>query len=251
MATKVNRAATAANKKGGRPARRNKTVRLGRSDQSIDREQNQRAFRNRVKETTARNRNATAGIRTEEEVFGIPDGGRFTVARDQKKKGRPPQVATHFVLWSDAFRGGRELTKRYTGEGQGRSPSLEWRGVPSSAEELVLICEDIDAVNGPLVHWLVYRISGSQHVLPEGIPIGERVEWVQGALQGLNSFGILGYAPPLPPLFDDWHHYRFRLIALADAMTDVRPGMTREEIFRKSEGLVLEETVLMARVKRG
>jgi hypothetical protein len=70
MATRVNRAATAANKTGGKQGRRNNTVARIRPDHSLDSTANQEAFGQGRRETDARHRNRTMGDPTEPTASG-------------------------------------------------------------------------------------------------------------------------------------------------------------------------------------
>lgn len=70
MATRVNRAATSGNKKGGKSNRRNRTVASYKTNQKLDSPRNQRVFEVHGKETVARRRNETAGERPGRAGFG-------------------------------------------------------------------------------------------------------------------------------------------------------------------------------------
>ena len=62
-------------------------------------------------------------------------------------------------IGSPAFTALEPIPKRYTIEGENILPPLEWSGLPSGTQRLVLICHDPDA---PLVrgftHWTIYNI---------------------------------------------------------------------------------------------
>lgn len=160
---------------------------------------------------------------------------------------------SHFVLLSSAFQNGEDLPERFCATAENLSPPLNWAGIPGGARELVLLCEntDVQDENGPLVHWLAYRIPVALRALPEGCPPGEQLSEIAGGpLQGINYTGRLGYAGPLPALGDGWHHYRFRLIALRTELQGLQPGMTREQLFQLMDGEILGEAVLVGRFER-
>ncbi len=74
-------------------------------------------------------------------------------------------------ITSTAFKEGQTIPKKYTGEGVDLSPPLSWTGVPETAKELVLICDDPDAPTAePWVHWIIYKIPANVNGLKEGIP---------------------------------------------------------------------------------
>jgi Raf kinase inhibitor-like YbhB/YbcL family protein len=120
-------------------------------------------------------------------------------------------------LTSSAFKDGEPIPKVYTGEGHDTSPPLKWGKLPARARELALVCEDPDApTSTPWVHWVLYRIAPSIRQIGEAIPPEKGTLDVElsGAFQGYNSWNLLGYKGPMPPLGHGWHHYQFKLYAL-------------------------------------
>ncbi|OFZ23217.1 MAG: hypothetical protein A2X94_02905 [Bdellovibrionales bacterium GWB1_55_8] len=146
-----------------------------------------------------------------------------------------------------------EIPEQYTGIGSNISPPLRWGPPPAGTEELALICEDLDSPGDtPFVHWLVYRIPATVTELPEDVSKADQIKEMPGVpLQGVNSQGGLGYTGPNPPLADDsWHHYRFRLFALEAPLRNLRPGMTREELWDQIKNHLLQDSELVARFHR-
>jgi len=157
---------------------------------------------------------------------------------------------TRFEMMSSSFDEGEWIPKDNSKEGLDRAPALEWRGAPEKTEEFVLVCEDPDAPQAnPWVHWLLYNISGQVTKLPEGIPTKEKVALPPNALQGLNSFGTIGYGGPLPPTGAGPHRYYFRLFAL-DAKLSLAPRANKAELFQAMEGHVIATAVLMGKYER-
>jgi phosphatidylethanolamine-binding protein (PEBP) family uncharacterized protein len=73
-----------------------------------------------------------------------------------------------------AFADHAPLPARYTSDGEGVSPPLQWRGVPAGASQLVLVVEDADApTSEPLGHAIVVDLPPSAGGLPEGAIGGE------------------------------------------------------------------------------
>ena len=63
---------------------------------------------------------------------------------------------------SDAFKDGRKIPEKYTGEGDDVSPALSWSGAPNGTVEFALICDDPDAPTAdPWVHWVCWGIPGT------------------------------------------------------------------------------------------
>lgn len=91
MATKVNRAATATSKKGGRPGRRNRTTQDYDTRKKLLSPKNQEVFEEHSRETKARNRNQTAGLRTRRQAPGI-GGLRFLTQQKNRISNETPRV---------------------------------------------------------------------------------------------------------------------------------------------------------------
>lgn len=88
------------------------------------------------------------------------------------------------------------------------------RGVPENAETLALVCDDPDAPGGTFVHWLLWNVPGETDGLDEDVPPDEEVSGLDGARQGMNDFGNIGYDGPAPPEGDGPHTYRFTVYAV-------------------------------------
>ena len=174
---------------------------------------------------------------------------------------RPVKSETHrqeektmtIQVSSTAFTQGHAIPKKYTGEGADVSPPLTWTGVPETAKELVLICDDPDApTDEPWVHWLIYQMPADVRGLPEGILRKSRLKDPQGALQGKNSWpegDNIGYRGPMPPKGHGVHHYYFKLYAL-DTALKAEPGWNKRTLLEHMEGHVLAEGVLMGTYER-
>jgi len=124
----------------------------------------------------------------------------------------PSVAATNSVeLQSSAFTEGGPIPVAYTCDGSNQSPPLAWSGGPPS-EEFALILTDLDAPGGGFTHWIVFGIPGSTSSLAQGsVP--------QGAKEGTNDFGKVGYGGPCPPA-GRAHRYRFTLYGLRTARGD-------------------------------
>lgn len=144
-------------------------------------------------------------------------------------------------LESLAFKNGGNIPDKYSHERGNVSPPLAWDGVPRSAKSLALIVDDPDAPRGTFVHWLVYDIPPELSRLLEGAGSGGLTD---GAREGRNSFGEVGYDGPQPP--SGTHRYFFRLYAL-DSKIEAPAGARREQIERAMRGHVIEECELMGK----
>ena len=105
-------------------------------------------------------------------------------------------------------------------------PPLAWGGVPASAAELVLICEDLDTVDA-FVHWVVTGIPPAATDL-DGTP----------GVPGSNGSGDIAWGGPHPPLGEDVHRYAFHLFA-TDHRLGLAEGATAEQAWTALDGHVL------------
>jgi Raf kinase inhibitor-like YbhB/YbcL family protein len=120
---------------------------------------------------------------------------------------------------STAFQDGTAIPKQFSGDGKDVSPPLRWSEVPAETMSFALICDDPDAPrNDPWVHWVLFNLPGNARGLGEAVPA--QGKFVNGALQGKNDFGNLGYGGPAPPRGKP-HRYFFKLYAL-DAPLSLR-----------------------------
>jgi Raf kinase inhibitor-like YbhB/YbcL family protein len=114
-----------------------------------------------------------------------------------------------------AFADHAPIPARYTADGEGLSPPLQWRGVPPGTASLLLIVEDADAPTPwPLVHAIVVDLPASSTSLAEGA-LKSPDHPGQDVHEGRNSYLMAGWLPPDPPPGHGQHRYAFQLFALA------------------------------------
>jgi len=147
---------------------------------------------------------------------------------------------------SSAFEEGGTIPQKYTCTGEDVSPPLSWSDAPKGAKSLVLICDDPDAPVGTWVHWVLYALPPTITKLEEGVP--PEGEVLNGAKQGRNDFGNLGYGGPCPPPGKP-HRYYFKLYAV-DMKPELKPGATKAEVLKTIKGHILDESQLMGRFGR-
>lgn len=146
-------------------------------------------------------------------------------------------------LSSSAFEAGRPVPTRYTCDGANESPPLSVAGVPDGTVSLSLVVDDPDAPGDPYVHWLVWNLPPDVGDVPAGVPASERVDSLDGAVQGTNSSGDVGYTGPCPPKSDGAHTYRFTLYALEQDL-DLDPGAKRPALAEAMADAVVARTRL-------
>ena len=127
-------------------------------------------------------------------------------------------------------------------DGLNKSPKLQWQN-PEMAKTIsyTIICYDKDAPMGPFYHWLIFNIPKNTQILSEGQPKLEKLS--NGALQGKNNFGQIGYDGPAPPP-GKVHHYYFIVIAL-DKILELQPGCTYIELAQAFQKHVLASGAIM------
>ena len=151
-----------------------------------------------------------------------------------------------FELTSSALSAGGDIQRKFTCDGPDVSPPLSWGEPPAGTQSISLIMDDPDAPAGTWVHWVLYDLPATTRELPEGVP--KEQELKNGARQGHNDFGRIGYGGPCPPPGRP-HRYLFKLYAL-DAKTNLKAGATKADLEKAMRGHILAQAELMGRYKR-
>ena len=151
------------------------------------------------------------------------------------------------TITSSAFENHGRIPPRHTCDGEDLSPPLAWSEVPEGTKSLALISDDPDAPVGTWVHWVLFALPKDTRELPEGVPTDEAV--LDGARQGINDFGRVGYGGPCPPA-NGAHQYRFKLYAI-DVELELAPGASKDELLAAIQGHVLGGGQLMGQYRRG
>lgn len=151
-----------------------------------------------------------------------------------------------FALKSPQFAEGSDIPTKLTCDGEDVSPALRWDGAPAGTRSFGLVTEDPDAPVGTFIHWVIYNLPENTTELAENLP--RQKELPNGARQGRNDFGKIGYGGPCPPR-GPAHRYFFRLYAL-DGKLELGPGASRSELDKAMKGHVLAQAELMGRYKR-
>ena len=137
------------------------------------------------------------------------------------------------ALSSPAFADGAAIPTRFTCDGEGISPEVDWSGAPAATVALAMTVIDPDARG--FVHWLVYDIpAASAGSLAENVGTG-----AGAPPQGANGRGKAGYTGPCPP--SGTHHYVFTLYALDRAL-----GLTGTPSYADIEAAIKGHVLAMA-----
>jgi Raf kinase inhibitor-like YbhB/YbcL family protein len=114
---------------------------------------------------------------------------------------------------SPAFAYNEPIPSRYTADGEGLSPPLQWDGVPQEAKSLVLLVEDADSPTPkPLVHGIAWDLPPRDGSIAEGA-LGD-AQHPGDVATGKNSYLSHHYLPPDPPPGHGAHRYVFQIFAL-------------------------------------
>jgi len=143
-------------------------------------------------------------------------------------------------LSSPAFKEGELIPSKFTCDGEGINPTLNFSGIPAKTQSLVLIMDDPDVPksmipSGEFVHWLNWEIAADSKGIPEGT-----------GKNGVNGTGKPGYMGPCPP--DREHRYFFKLYALDTKLAG--PFANKMALEKAMEGHVLQKAELIGKYER-
>jgi Raf kinase inhibitor-like YbhB/YbcL family protein len=145
-----------------------------------------------------------------------------------------------FKLSSPAFNHGSQIPSNYTCDGDNINPHLIIHGAPPETKSLALIVEDPDAPAGLWTHWVMWNIS------PEVKEVREHTV-PQGAQEGINTRGEVGYDGPCPP--SGTHRYFFRVFAL-DMKLALSDAVDRQALEAAMEQHIIATAELMGTYSR-
>ena len=154
-----------------------------------------------------------------------------------------------FTVSSPDFANGGQLPKDYTCDGAGKSPALNFAGVPGNAKSLVVL---MDTIPGPLrpgevdignhFYFIVYDIPTTTTAIPAGATnIGTLGQNFQGKK--------LGYTPPCSQ-GSGLKEYTITAFALSERL-DLAPTQVTESVLLKAiEGKVIAKSILIGKYQR-
>ncbi len=154
------------------------------------------------------------------------------------------------TLHTPAFADRHPIPARHTEDGEDFSPALIWANLPAGTHSLALIVDDPDApTEEPWVHWVIYDIAPTPDGLPENVARDATLSGTLSALQGLNTWGTVGFRGPAPPPGHGVHHYHFKLYAL-DAPLGLEPGLDKRTLMNAMSGHILGHGELVGTYER-
>ncbi|TPG48236.1 YbhB/YbcL family Raf kinase inhibitor-like protein [Sphingomonas glacialis] len=156
--------------------------------------------------------------------------------------------AVEIALSSPAFGDFAEMPVRFTADGEGVSPPLQWTDAPAGTQSLALIVEDADSPTpAPLVHAILWGMNVATTGLAEG---AIAADGAAGAI-GINSFLSQGWLAPDPPSGHGEHRYVFQLFALDCLPEDLGDGPGRGAVLNAMAGHVIGAGILTGLYSRG
>ncbi len=165
---------------------------------------------------------------------------------ESREAALPEEGKVTLSLSSSAFEEGEQIPARYTCEGQDISPPLAWSEPPAETQSFTLIMDDPDAPGGVFTHWILFNLPSKSHQLPEAI--SSQSQLPNGALQGKNDFGNIGYGGPCPPPGRS-HRYQFNLYALEQPL-DLKAGASKKQVIDAMRGHILAQGQLTGTYQR-
>ncbi|MBM3254609.1 MAG: YbhB/YbcL family Raf kinase inhibitor-like protein [Candidatus Omnitrophica bacterium] len=144
-------------------------------------------------------------------------------------------------LKCSSFKSNEEIPLKHTYNNENLSPWLIWSDVPPGTRSFALICDDPDAPVKTWVHWVIFNIPEETRELKENLPNQEILD--NGAIQGVNDFGEIGYSGPSPPP-GTVHRYIFKLYAL-DTTLNLKPKATKDDLLKAMKDHAIGEARLI------
>jgi len=133
-------------------------------------------------------------------------------------------------VYSSAFSDMENIPTRFTADGDGTSPALEWHDIPDASSLVVLIVEDGDSPTPhPLVHAIAINLDPERRMIGDGALVFSE-EATNEVELGLNSMLRRGWMPPDPPPGHGLHRYAFQIFALG-AGAELPNSAGRGEVF--------------------
>jgi Raf kinase inhibitor-like YbhB/YbcL family protein len=155
------------------------------------------------------------------------------------------QAHVNIVIRSSSFSNGGAIPQRFTCDGAGLSPNLQWATLPAGTKSIALVMHDPDAVID-FTHWLAFNIPPGMRSLAEGA--SGQSAMPAGSSEGTNDFDRLGYGGPCPPGSKP-HRYVIQVYSL-DTRLALRPGAFRKQLDAAMDGHILAEGQIVGTYQR-
>lgn len=147
---------------------------------------------------------------------------------------------------SSSFVDGGKIPAAFTCDGANQSPDLQFAAPPAGTRSFAIVVDDPDAP-AAFTHWLAYNLSADTRGLSAGT--STPLLRLTHGMEGVNSFGHVGYGGPCPPQ-GSAHHYVFRVYAL-DAKLALPAGAATQQVSAAMQGHVLAQGQITGLYSRG
>jgi Raf kinase inhibitor-like YbhB/YbcL family protein len=142
---------------------------------------------------------------------------------------------------STAFKVGGPIAVKYTCDGAGISPPLQWQGVPKGTAEVFVLAIDLSGGSRDVVQWAIAGIPPTTTSIPEGsLPAG--------AVAGVNSAGKVGWGG-ICGAKGQLHHVGFLFYALKRKLA-LKSGFNPIEVRGGLKGVTLATGLTLATHQR-
>lgn len=121
------------------------------------------------------------------------------------------------------------------------SPPVGWANAPKGTVSIAMTCAETSD-GAPVYHWILYNLPPEPPGIYGGLPVEPELE--NGAVQGVNSFGVPGWTGPESTGI--LRVLTFSAYAL-DRRLDIPHGSDAETLARAMAGSVLATAVFDAR----
>jgi hypothetical protein len=160
---------------------------------------------------------------------------------EQHKPATKEKTFGKIKVTSTAFKAGGPIAVKYTCDGAGTSPPLQWQGVPSGAAEVFVLAVDLSGGSKSVVQWAIAGIPPSATSIPEGsLPAG--------AIAGVNSAGKVGWGG-MCGTKGQLQHVGFLFYALRQKLK-LKPGFNPLEVRGGLKGATLATGLTLATYQR-
>ncbi|MFW6013969.1 MAG: YbhB/YbcL family Raf kinase inhibitor-like protein [Nanoarchaeota archaeon] len=142
-------------------------------------------------------------------------------------------------LTSPVFENEGNIPEKYSCKGDDINPPLNIDDIPGGTKSFAMIMDDPDAPGGTFVHWVIWNIPCVNEIGENSVP--------EGAKEGNNNFGKIGYGGPCPP--SGTHRYYFKLYAL-DTELGLGEGASKRELEVAMDGHIIGQVTLMGKFSK-
>lgn len=159
-------------------------------------------------------------------------------------------VPDTIIVESAAFGPGAAKPVVHSVDGDGSSPPLSWRGVPTGARAVVLLVEDADSPTpGPFVHLVAWGLPTTGSLPVGAFDAGSPAAKSGTVKLGRNGMMAAGYTPPDPPPGHGPHRYVYQVYAL-DHDPQFRSPPSRNALAAAIRGHAIAKGVLVGLYER-